>query len=57
MLLFTQMTRRCLPLSRFGVDEQRMKMLNQTKKMGKGNANFISSLFFKDRFVDFSTHI
>ncbi len=41
-------------------DEHRMKMLNQSKKTGKGNANFIANLLgplFKNRFVDYSAHI
>ena len=59
MFLSTQMTRMRLPWNGFVADEQRMKMLNQTKKVRKGNANFIANLLatFKNRFVDFSTHI
>ena len=60
MFLSTQMTRMRLPWSGFVADEQRMKMLNQTKKTGKGNANFIANLLgplFKNRFVDYSAHI
>ena len=60
MFLSTQMTRMRLPWSGSDVDEHRMKMLNQTKKTGKGNANFIANLLgplFKNRFVEFFTHI